>query len=94
MGEDILCKCTKEKAIEELKAEVARLRDFQHTDHDLLIRLDIKFDSLSEMMEKVDKKLNQLMEQPTKRYEHIKLAGAVAVVTAILSYFVNLILTM
>lgn len=89
MADDIMCKCTKEKIIEEMKAELIRLRDFQYTDHDLLIRLDIKFDTLSEMMEKVDAKLTQLMEQPADRFEKLKLAGAVAFVTAVVTYFVN-----
>ena len=93
MTEDIMCKCTKEKAIEEMKAELIRLRDFQYTDHDLLIRLDIKFDTLSEMMNRVDAKLTQLMEQPADRFEKLKLAGASAFITGIIAYIVAMLFT-
>lgn len=89
--DDVMCKCTKEKAIEEMKAELIRLRDFQYTDHDLLIRLDIKFDTLSEMMNKVDAKLTQLMEQPAGRYEKLKLVAMSTVITGIVAYIVSTI---
>ena len=91
--DDVICKCTKEKAIEEMKAELIRLRDFQYTDHDLLIRLDIKFDTLSGMMERVDAKLTQLMEQPADRFEKLKLVALSTMVTGIVAYIVSVIFT-
>ena len=88
-----MCVCKREKEIDEIKDEVRRLRDFQYTDHDLLIRLDIKMDGVTTVLETLVEKVELLTAQPGDRYDKLKLAGLVTLITSIITYFLQMVLS-
>jgi len=105
MSEQI-CVCTRErdivelqervKEISELKQRVKELEVSHRGDHELLVRLDekfdIKLDVVSEAIATLTAKVDELKSQPADRYEKFKYAIGATVITAIVGYIVNLIL--
>ena len=90
--ENLVCQCTKEKAIEKLEQELIRLRDFQYTDHDLLVRLDSKMDNMNTVLETLVKKVDALSSQPADRFEKLKMVVVTTGITATVMYFFNLLI--
>lgn len=84
--------CTREKEIDELKAEVGRLRDLQYTDHDLLIKLDVKMDSMSIILAQLVSKVEYLANQPANSFNKLKIAGASSLVGAIIAYLFSMLI--
>jgi len=93
MSDQVICTCTKETAINDLKQEVTRLREFQYNDHDLLVRVDMRIDNMSTILESLVRKVDDLVAQPVNRYDKYKLTFAVAIITAIATYIANLIIS-
>jgi hypothetical protein len=89
---DNICICRREKEIDELKERVKYLEDFQRSDHDLLVRLDVKLDNMNSVLETLVEKVESLMNKPADRYEKLKIAITVTAVTAIITYVINLVL--
>lgn len=85
----LVCQCTKEREINELREEVKRLRENQYTDHDLLVRLDVKMGTMADSLETLIKKVDALVIQPSDRFEKLKVAG----ITAIVVFGINYIAT-
>ena len=86
------CICKKEREIDDLKKEIDNLKSLQYTDHDLLIRIDTKFDAMTGVIETLSNKIDILTTQPANRFEKLKLAAYVAVVTAVVTYVVQILI--
>ena len=102
--DEVMCKCTKETIIQEMKAEISLLRNNQGEDGKNLARFETKLDALSDSIKKRDEqyekiiegintKLEKLMEQPADRYEKLKLVAMSTVITGIVAYIVSVIFT-
>ena len=88
--------CIKESAINDIKKEIDNINSRQYTDHDLLIRIETvietTFSRFSEEIKNLTLKVDELREQPTNRFEKLRLASYVAIATAVISYLVQYVI--
>jgi hypothetical protein len=81
--------CTKEREIDELKKEFENIKSLQFTDHDLLIRIETKFDVMSDNIKTVSNKLDMLATQPSNRFEKLKMVAYASIITGVLTIFLQ-----
>jgi len=81
--------CTRSHEIDQIKADIDRMRDIQFKDHDLLVQLDVKVSAIPDLFNRLALKVDLLMQQPSDRYEKLKLTGATAIIVYAITFISN-----
>ncbi len=86
--------CKKEREIDDLKKEIENIKSLQFSDHDILIRIETKFDAMSPVLASLENEIRTNALQPQKQFEKLKhsvyVAVAVTFFTVGVPYLINL----
>ena len=85
--------CSSAAKIDILERELERVRNTTAEDHDLLMTIKVQVGMVLVAVSELTNKVGELTTQPSARYERLKLTAAVAFVTAIATYFANLVIS-
>ena len=84
--------CSSAAKIDILERELERVRNTTAEDHDLLMTIKVQVGMILVAVSELTNKVGELTTQPSARYERLKLAGGVAIVTALATYIANLVI--